>query len=446
MPPTSGKVIRVSAGGDLQAALDAAKPGDTVELQAGATYEGSFVLRPKEGEGWIVVRSSAYAQLPEGHRVGPADAARMAKLVGGQANKRVLQTEASAHHYRLVGLEIALAETGLPGLVNSVVEFGVTGQSLRTMPHHLILDRTYIHGTESQSLKRCLILNSAWSAVIDSYLSECHAKGFDSQAIVGWNGVGPYKIQNNYLAGAGENIMFGGAPVGKEGVPPADIEIRGNHIHKPLSWKGVWTVKNLFELKIAERVLVEGNTLENMWAGAQVGFAVNIKSENRNAKAFPDLATRDVTFRNNRILNSRFGTTIIGGASTKAKTGDGRTERIVMQNNYWGVEDRAFQMSGAQDVVLERNTALGRVSIEGPMVNLEMRDNLITGPIKGSGVAEGNDALKKRAPGGVFLRNAIVGGDPSRYPPGNDFPAALQGYRGSAGVQKSVLDRATGAT
>ena len=37
-------VIHVAPTDDLQAALDKAAPGDTVQLSAGATYVGSFVL------------------------------------------------------------------------------------------------------------------------------------------------------------------------------------------------------------------------------------------------------------------------------------------------------------------------------------------------------------------------------------------------------------------
>ena len=33
-----GRVISVPAGGSLQAAIDAAVPGDTIQLQPGATY------------------------------------------------------------------------------------------------------------------------------------------------------------------------------------------------------------------------------------------------------------------------------------------------------------------------------------------------------------------------------------------------------------------------
>src|SRR5256885_9927066 len=57
-PPVHAKVIRVNAGGDLQAALDAVQPGDVLELHAGATFIGNFILPRKSGTAWIHVRSS----------------------------------------------------------------------------------------------------------------------------------------------------------------------------------------------------------------------------------------------------------------------------------------------------------------------------------------------------------------------------------------------------
>ena len=47
-PTVTGRSIGVPNGGDLQAALNAAQPGDEVVLAAGATYVGNFVL-PAEG-------------------------------------------------------------------------------------------------------------------------------------------------------------------------------------------------------------------------------------------------------------------------------------------------------------------------------------------------------------------------------------------------------------
>ena len=55
----SAATITVNAGGDLQAALNKAVPGDTILLQAGATFTGNFVLPKKSGSTFIIVRSSA---------------------------------------------------------------------------------------------------------------------------------------------------------------------------------------------------------------------------------------------------------------------------------------------------------------------------------------------------------------------------------------------------
>src|SRR6185369_1211672 len=51
--PTGGSTIAVNAGGDFQAALDAANPGDVIVLEAGATFSGNFGLPNKAATGWI---------------------------------------------------------------------------------------------------------------------------------------------------------------------------------------------------------------------------------------------------------------------------------------------------------------------------------------------------------------------------------------------------------
>src|SRR6516162_4263003 len=75
----NGKTLTVAAGGNLQAALDQAELGDTIVLEAGATFKGRFTLPNKmTGSGWIYVVSSKLSNLPSpGHRVGPNDAANM---------------------------------------------------------------------------------------------------------------------------------------------------------------------------------------------------------------------------------------------------------------------------------------------------------------------------------------------------------------------------------
>src|SRR5205823_4255769 len=130
-------------------------------------------------------------------------------------------------------------------------------------------------------------------AVIDSYLADFKEVGADSQAVLGVNGPGPFKIVNNHLESAGENVMFGGGDPAIHDLVPSDIEIRHNYFFKPLSWrKGdpsyagtQWSIKNLFELKNARRVLVEGNILENIWLADQAGFALQLTVRNQYGRA-----------------------------------------------------------------------------------------------------------------------------------------------------------------
>src|SRR5207248_7075643 len=98
------KVVAVAPSADLQAAVNAAQPGDTLVLAAGATYH-PITLPAKSGDGWIVIRSSAADELAAGRRVEPGDAAKMARIVGADGSTAAIRTAPGAHHYRIVGLE-----------------------------------------------------------------------------------------------------------------------------------------------------------------------------------------------------------------------------------------------------------------------------------------------------------------------------------------------------
>ncbi len=73
--------------------------------------------------------------------------------------------------------------------------------------------------------------------ILNSYVSDIKAINADSQAINGYNGAGPFTIENNYLEAAGENVLFGGADPAVANLVPSDIVLRRNHLFKPLEWR-----------------------------------------------------------------------------------------------------------------------------------------------------------------------------------------------------------------
>ncbi len=440
LAPT-GRTINVRRGDNLQGALESAKRGDEVVLEAGVEFRGNFQLPAKPGEpsdGWITVRTSALDQLPPpGSRIDPVQhSALMPKLITDD-DRPALFTEAAASGWRIVGIEISV-DPALRRVQQGLVLLGDGSQVQRSpqqLPHDLILDRVSIHGQPNVSLKRCVALNSARTAIVDSQLLECHGKGFDSQSIGGWNGPGPYRIENNRLEAAGEVIMFGGADPAIPNLVPSDVLVRRNHLYRPMEWKGVWTVKNLFELKNAQRVLVESNVMENNWVDAQVGFAFVLGSADTG---YPWCIVQDVTIRYNLINNSA------GGFNLFERYGNAQSmHRVAIKHNLLtnigvaglGANGRMFQLQGRiDDLAIENNTGFApQIYItfgdgKQPMARFSFRNNIggdAMYPVHG-GQGNGSQALALYTTAGSrFERNIIVTRVPPRVlPPNNSYVPA----------------------
>jgi len=422
----------VAAGASLQAAVDAAQPGTRLILQKNATFEGPIVLPPKSGADYIYVETEDF--LTPG-RVDPKTEA-LAKIVTVGAHPAVIAGPGS-HHYRFVGVDCLAPSQAIDTLV-------LLGDSespdLAAQPHHIVLDRCWVHGDPTLGGKRGVSLQGGYQAVVDCHVSDWKGVGQDTQAIAGWNGAGPFKITNNYLEGAGENILFGGAPVRVTGLIPSDIEIRGNHISKPLAWKNeAWSIKNLLELKLGQRILISDNLLENNWAQSQAGFAVLFTVRNQTGSTtWATLA--DVTFQRNELRNSTNGFNLMGidnesGVPTVA------SRRLLIAHNLITqiAGDQAgilFQiLSGYEDVQINHNTCLNAgstiVADYAPNPRFIFTNNIAQlnqYGVFGSGVGSGTACLEKYFPGAVFTANALQG-DPANapyYPPGNYFPATLE--------------------
>ncbi len=435
-PPT-GNTITVNAGGNFQTALNNAQLGDTIVLQAGATFTGPFTLPNKtSGSGWIYIRSSAYASLPPpGSRVSPFHAPNMPKIViAAVSGAAAIQTVANSHHFRFVGIEI---KPVAGNFIFNLVIVGNSNTSHATVPDSIVFDRCYIHNDSGANGRRGFFLSGTNLAVIDSHVSGFFEPGADSQAIFGFQGNGPFKIVNNYLDGASENVLFGGADPTIPNSVPSDIEIRRNHFFKPLSLMGTGrNVKNLLEFKNAQRALVEGNIFENIFPDGQNGFALLITPRNQDGTA-PWSVTQDITIRLNKFINLGQGINISGRDDIRTSQ---ITRRLLIENNVievtglGGAQARIFQiLNGPIDVTIRHNTgftipsAFTAYSENNPKADqFDFRDNILTnGTLGFSGTATvgATTTLAAWFTNATFTKNAMIGGSSAQNPTGNFFPA-----------------------
>ena len=554
--PTSavGETRTVRRGENLQAVLNTAAPGDVVLLEAGADFVGNFVLPVKPGDAPIIVRSAFDDRLPRaGQRLQPSLHATLLARLRSPNTSPAIRTAAGAHHWQLQYLEVAGNQNGYGDIIQ-VGDGSAAQNTVAAVPHDLVLSHVYVHGDPLVGQKRCIALNAISVTIRDSHIADCKGVGNDTQAIGGWNGPGPYLIENNYLEGAGENVMFGGADPAIANLVADGITFRNNLVSRPMTWREpiiaapqnpsaspqasgalgpgvyayrvvarravgqgtigrstasvevtvsitnpgsavrltwepvrdaaeyrvygraagaqgmfwtvtgtaftdtgadgaagavpttagtVWSVKNLFELKNARNVVVEGNIFENHWKESQPGYSIVFTPRNSNG-ACTWCVVEHVRFESNVVRNVSAGINLLGydNGSPSRQAAD-----ITIRQNLFTKLSTALGGNGwflligdgPRDVVVDHNTidsdgstvvsAYGGSSTDPREIyGFRMTANAARHGkygINGSYFAYGNGILTAFFPGSVFTLNYLAGGAASNYPPGNLFAGAF---------------------
>jgi hypothetical protein len=283
-PPASGATVSTSA--ELVAAF---KTGGTFTLAPG-TYTGNFVASAPT----TLVGASGLTG-----RATPADVAAW-KLVAGDKFNPVLTVPAGGSGSVVRGVTL----TGVaPDRVAVIVGNTTAPTDLAQLPSNVLLDQVAVLGLDGLA-HRGVELHGTNLSLTNSHVSGIVERFRQSQGVWIAYGPGPYLVENNYIEATGENLLVGGDDPKIQGMIPSDIVIRGNDFKKLQEWRTTApnSVVNILELKNAQRVLIERNTLDGSWTDIQTGMGFTFTPRNQYGKASWS-TVRDVVVRYNVVKN-----------------------------------------------------------------------------------------------------------------------------------------------
>ena len=233
---------------------------------------------------------------------------------------------------------------------------------------------------------------------------------------------------------------------------PSDITIRRNHFHKPLSWfeSRQWGVKNLFELKNAQYVTIEGNVFERNWVDQQNGMAILFTPRNQDRRCTWCIV-QYVTFEHNIVRHSAAGANVLGYDDIHRSK---QLSHVTIRNNLWqdisdawgasNAAGRLFQILNKTDhVTIDHNTGLGTkavtFSVAGANTNFVFTNNVVRHNhcaagdnncgMAGDGQPPGLPALNQYFVSPIVEDNVMFEGNETgqwSYPVPNFFPLSVR--------------------
>jgi len=227
--PAIAATLSVAAGGDLQGALNSAHCGDTIVLQAGATYTTPYgLLLPNKGPctgtdaDYITVTTSA--AVPAG-RIDPGAFAGSFAGLRSTSDQALLQAAAGAHHWRFIGLDFSSDGSNFIPILINIGAYMTLAQ--RQSMAGFVFDRVFIHPPEisatnlsSNSVTRLVERGIALN-VKDGWVQNSYIAGFTgnypnggieaSEDVLMDAGPGPLHVVNNYLEAWYSSVFIGGS-------------------------------------------------------------------------------------------------------------------------------------------------------------------------------------------------------------------------------------------
>ncbi len=340
--------------------------GTRVHINNATTITGNYSV-PVDAVGrcaagkYIYIRSTDLSTIPaDGNTITAADTGELAMIRTSTNGSAALTVSNGGCNVIVEGIEFSSTVDTTVGLLHAGDAQAAT---VAAIPTKIIMSRVLVRGRDTGEVRRGVLMACNNCTLINSHVDRIHQTTGDTQAVAIADGsTGPYLIDHNYLEAAGENFFacgFGSAlPTPNQ---PGDITFTRNHVFKPAAaWLGVWQMKNLFELKCGQRVLVEGNKFQGFRVDAQ-SASVIIKAENSSDETW--ITYSDVTFRYNHFDD-------IEGVWLSAVGDNGTTSQ-----GFGGRLSVHGNLLTNGDVTTSQRTIL--IANDDPMPNISVRHNTL---------------------------------------------------------------------
>lgn len=331
----AGSVISVTAGQNLQTAVDAAPAGATLVLANNATFSGRLTVSKR--------LTFKPATAVAAGRVSPA--AGLPRILGG---------------IDITGSDVTF-QGGIAVSSSTPGDTLIVDQGVRTR-----LFQVSVEGSSANGQHRGIEANGQDGIYRECYVDNIWEVGRDAQAICGWDGTSNLLIDDCYLGASGQSVMFGGADSASLPRMPRNVTLMDSTLSKTPSWKSVKNAqtKTALELKAISGFTARNNLLQ--YSGSddgQGGFAMVLTVRNQDGNA-PWSIIEDVLIEDNEAQYHSGLVSILG--TDDAQTSEVMTNVVIRNLSARNIDGtgypgnaRLIQMGhGADRVVIDTITFL----------------------------------------------------------------------------------------
>jgi hypothetical protein len=323
-------------------------------------------------------------------RVDPQQS-NLAVIRAGGINELPLQIKNRATKIRLSGIKFE----PYPGTPESAQNYyllqigeAFAQTTVADNPTKIIVDHCVVDPPDNIQVVHAVLNDGYKVSIISSWFGNVKTFGSqDSQAVFGLDGRGAHVYNNTYFEAASESIMYGGADNRINGMVPTNIEFRRCAFSKPVAWRqlpplssgATLNEKNLFEIKNARRVYIEGSVFSNHWDALRSQYyAITLKSaadSPGSGQGSSWSVSEEIVLENNRISHVNGGVAVVRDFFYPGRIYDTlKPQHIRIINTLfddltagrWGVNRTwTFYMAGVDDLLVDHVSVIDAIDTTG---------------------------------------------------------------------------------